>query len=213
MIECFHLKYSKNVRCHLWKVCAFVTMRRCWKNEAPIQIFWKNQVHLRLTLLLLDLGNIFKVLWTKKGRKGNMSSCFIRDDIMNIISLFEEKKKKAKHILADVFYIINLKVKDTSVVLLIFNCVLSLLSLLFTSLSVHNRKLPAPLTFWSSSLVQGPFTSSGLSTFCQRCWHWPSVLPWNTATQRRTHHTPTPAHLPVSPSPLHVQLSGPLNAN
>lgn len=31
-------------------------------------------------------------------------------------------------------------------------------------------------TVWSSSLVQGPFTSSGLRTFCQRCSHWTSDL-------------------------------------
>ena len=37
-------------------------------------------------------------------------------------------------------------------------------------------KRPARLTLWSSSFVHGPFTSSGLRTFCQRCWHWPSVL-------------------------------------
>ncbi len=33
-------------------------------------------------------------------------------------------------------------------------------------------------TVWNheqqTSLVQGPFMSSGLSTFCQRCWHWTS---------------------------------------
>lgn len=100
--------------------------------------------------------------------------------------LLEEKKKKAKHILAgDVSSIINPTVKDTSVVLLVSFTIFTL------PLSVHKRKLPAPLTFWSSSLVQGPFTSSGLSTFCQRCWHWPSVLPWNTATQSGTHHSRT----------------------
>lgn len=196
-------------------------MRRCWRNEAPFQTFWKNQVHLRLTLLILDLGNISKVLWTKRGT-------YSRLRMSHVIMFYKgwhhgafylkkrKEKKKAKHILADVFSMINLTVKDTSVVLLVFNCVLSLLSLLFTiftlSLSVHNRKLPSPLTFWSSSLVQGPFTSSGLSTFCQRCWHWPSVLPWNTATQSRSHHTLL-TFLQYLPSQLHVQLSGPLNAN
>ena len=32
-------------------------------------------------------------------------------------------------------------------------------------------------TSLSSSLDQGPLTSCGLSTFCQRCRHWTSVRP------------------------------------
>lgn len=52
------------------------------------------------------------------------------------------------------------------------------------------RKLPSPLTFWSSSFVHGPFTSSGFSTFCQRCWHWPSVLPCDGDGNKNTHHAP-----------------------
>lgn len=191
-----------------------------WRNEAPFQTFRKNQVHLRLTLLILDLENTSKVPWTKRGTysglRMSMSSCFIRGDIME--HLVWRKVKKADHILAeDVFSMITPTVKNMLDVLLVWNCVLSLLSLLFTifmlSLSVHNRKLPALLTFWSSSLVQGPFTSSGLSTFCQRCWHWPSVLPWNTATQSRTRHTRDHRSPSCLPSQLHVQLSRPLSAN
>lgn len=61
-------------------------------------------------------------------------------------------------------------------------------SLLLFSLSLHSspgweHPAPSPLTLWSSSFVQGPFTSSGLSTFCQRCWHWPSVLFCHRATK------------------------------
>lgn len=41
-------------------------MRRCWGNEALFETFWKNQVHLRLTLFILDLGNTSKALWTKR---------------------------------------------------------------------------------------------------------------------------------------------------
>lgn len=81
-----------------------------------------------------------------------------------------------------------------------FPCLSSIVYHLYCSLSVHIRKLPAHLTFWSSSLVQGPFTSSGLSTFCQRCWHWPSVLPCNTATQNATHYTRTTAHWSLLPN-------------
>lgn len=154
------------------------------------------RVHLRLTLLLLDLGNTSKVLWTKRGTYSRlrMSYVIIYKGWHHGAFYLKKRKKKPKHILAgDVFSIINPTVKDTSVVLLVLFTIFTLPP------SVHKRKLPAPLTFWSSSLVQGPFTSSGLSTFCQRCWHWPSVLPWNTATQSRTHHARTPAHLPIFP--------------
>lgn len=40
------------------------------------------------------------------------------------------------------------------------------------------------LTLWSSSLVHGPLMSSGLRTFCHRCWHCTSVRFWQVGAQR-----------------------------
>ena len=42
-----------------------------------------------------------------------------------------------------------------------------------TEIPFKNYKTSENEKFFSiTSLVHGPFTNSGLTTFCQRCWHW-----------------------------------------
>lgn len=48
-----------------------------------------------------------------------------------------------------------------------------------------------------TSLVQGPFTSSGLTTLCQRCWHWTSFLSGKPAAIT-SHFSPCCSTSPLS---------------
>lgn len=63
---------------------------------------------------------------------------------------------------------------------------------------------PTPNTTWHqfpgvvlTSLVQGPFTSSGLTTLCHRCWHWTSFLSGKPAAIT-SHFSPCCSTSPLS---------------